>query len=128
MGSGFRMSDFELRKDIGISSAHNAYLTSLLETGIVGTALMLLAVLTAYWRMLKGALRSQDKTCLFYFGVISASLLFAMGERFLINVGNPTSILLIFSLFYSRLLPFSQKTRLTDTSKEPELLLTKAHI
>ncbi len=114
LGNGFRMSDLKLYKEIGISSAHNAYLTSLLETGAIGTTIMLLAVLTAYWRLWNTARRHGDKTSLFFFGILSGLLLFGMGERFLVNIGNPTSMLVIFALFQSRMLPTPEQSQTAD--------------
>jgi len=97
-GYGFRMSEV-LFFSSDMASAHNAYLSSLIETGIVGTVLLLTAVMLSLGKLAKYSLKYKDKTCIFYFSILFGSMLIGLGERFIINIGNLTSILCMFPFF-----------------------------
>lgn len=101
LGIGFRMSDTVISSQNVSSSAHNAYLTSLIETGFIGTTLLLSAVIWGLWRLGTLAWNGRDRSALFYFGILSGSMVFGLAERFLFNLGNVTSLLCFFALFYS---------------------------
>lgn len=84
---------------IQASSAHNGYLATLVDIGIVGfCAIMYLVIAGFYrlWNKLKDTENLHTYTTLFAFVV--AYLALAMFERYLINVGNPASLLFMFSI------------------------------
>jgi O-antigen ligase len=93
LGVGFRAHEHILKVD---TSAHNGYLATLAEVGLVG----FLAVLYLVFRGLR-LLRAniKDPSHLFsysiLFGLCVGYLLLAVFERYLINVGNPTSLLFL---------------------------------
>lgn len=99
-GIGFRTSEKYLSDLIG-GSAHNIYLTSLVETGIIGTFIMFFAVFSALWILGKAAWQERDRISLFLVSLLVASLVFGVGERFLINIGNVSSLLCMFALFHA---------------------------
>lgn|GEM_PF-4368119 len=103
IGIGFRMSDTVVQKALGEASVHNVYLTTLAETGIVGTFFMMLAVCFALYRLFIMAWKYQDKNCIFYFGVLMGASIFGMAESNLINIGNVSSIICLVGLIYSRI-------------------------
>lgn len=89
LGIGFRAHEHIL----GVSS-HNGYLATLAEIGLPGfIAIMYLIFTGAYrlWRITQKAELVYNYTILF--GLICGYLFIAIFERFLINVGNPTSLL-----------------------------------
>lgn len=94
-GIGFRLSDSFL-----YGSAHNAYLMSIVETGIIGTVLLLASVVWTIIILIKDYLHTSNKVSLFLLGIIAGSMAFGVGERFLINVGNVTSLMVLFSIPY----------------------------
>jgi O-antigen ligase len=102
LGIGFRMSDSILTEYAG--STHNYYLMILLETGIIGMIPLMLAIIISLWRLFLDSMRYKDKLSIFYLGILSGSLIFATGERILINIGNVTSLLALNSIIYSGLL------------------------
>lgn len=100
IGVGFRMSDKILSMQ-SMGSTHNVYLMILMESGIIGTILLLLSMAMCFINLGGKALKHKEKTSLFYIGLLSGTLVFGMGERFLINIGNLSSLLLIFALFHA---------------------------
>jgi O-antigen ligase len=98
IGVGFRMSDKILESMV---STHNVYLMILLESGIIGSILFLLSIAMCLIKLWKKAFRHKEKTSLFYIGLLSGTMVFGMGERFLINIGNVSSLLLFFALFHA---------------------------
>lgn len=101
VGHGFRMSEM-LFDSVEMASAHNAYIGSLVETGMVGTALLITAVMLSMIRLAKYAIKYQDNSSYFYFFLLFASLIFGIGERFIINIGNVTSILCMFTFLIKK--------------------------
>ncbi len=97
VGYGFRMTDIFLESK-EVASAHNAYLSSLVETGIVGTTFLLSAVFLTMINLAKKTIKYQNDAAFFYLSILLAALIFGMGERFIINIGNVTSILCMFAI------------------------------
>jgi O-antigen ligase len=78
------------------TSAHNGYLATLAEVGVIGFVGVLYLVvrgLRLLWSYSKEPERGFTYSVLF--GLCLAYLLLALFERYLINVGNPTSLLFL---------------------------------
>jgi O-antigen ligase len=92
-GVGFRAHEHLLKVD---TSAHNGYLATLAEVGVIGFVGVLYLVvrgLRLLWSYSKEPERGFTYSVLF--GLCLAYLLLALFERYLINVGNPTSLLFL---------------------------------
>jgi O-antigen ligase len=100
LGVGFRAHESLVKVD---SSSHNGYLATLAEIGILGFLGVLFLVMRGM-RLLwtgsrePGAAFSQS----ILFGLCAGYLLLAVFERYLINVGNPTSLLFLVSIMRSK--------------------------
>lgn len=93
LGVGFRAHEQFLKVD---SSAHNGYLATLAEVGIIGFLGVVYLVargLRFLWVSTGSSERLSSSSLLF--GLCVGYLLLAVFERFLINVGNPTSLLFL---------------------------------
>ncbi len=93
LGVGFRAHEHILKVD---TSAHNGYLATLAEVGIIGFLAAMYLVLRGVrllWANSKEASRAYSHSILF--GLCIGYLLLAVFERYLINVGNPTSLLFL---------------------------------
>lgn len=93
LGVGFRAHEHLLKVD---TSAHNGYLATLAEVGVIGFFGVLYLVgrgLRLLWAGSKEPERGFTYSVLF--GLCLAYLLLAVFERYLINVGNPTSLLFL---------------------------------
>jgi O-antigen ligase len=99
LGHGFRMSEVMFYHDQDMTSAHNAYLSSLMETGIIGTFFLLAAVLLTLFNLAKTAWYFKSNTYIFYFSLLLGATIFGLGERFIINIGNLTSILCMYTFY-----------------------------
>jgi O-antigen ligase len=100
IGVGFRAHEFLLKAD---SSSHNGYLATLAEVGILGFLGVLSLVARGVYLLWAGSREpgpgfSQS----ILFGLCVGYLLVAVFERYLINVGNPTSLLFLVSIMRSR--------------------------
>jgi O-antigen ligase len=100
LGVGFRAHEHLLKVD---TSAHNGYLATLAEVGILG--FIGVGYLTV--RGLNLLLAGSSKPDTWFrdsvlFGLCVAYLLLALFERYLINVGNPTSLLFLLSIMRPR--------------------------
>ena len=96
LGVGFRAHEFLLKVD---SSSHNGYLATLAEVGLLGFLSVLYLVARGLHLLWAGSREpgpgfSQS----ILFGLCVGYLLLAVFERFLINVGNPTSLLFLVSI------------------------------
>ncbi|MDO8357091.1 MAG: O-antigen ligase family protein [Nitrospirota bacterium] len=96
LGVGFRAHEYLLKAD---SSAHNGYLATLAEVGLLGflaVAYLITRGMSLLWAGSReiGAGFSQS----ILFGLCVGYLLLAVFERYLINVGNPTSLLFLVSI------------------------------
>ena len=96
IGVGFRAHEFLLRVD---SSSHNGYLATLAELGLIGflaIACLIARGLHLLW------VRAQEPEGGFVpsllLGLSVGYLFLAVFERYLINVGNPTSLLFLLAV------------------------------
>jgi O-antigen ligase len=100
IGVGFRAHEFLLKAD---SSSHNGYLATLAEVGILGFLGVLFLVARGLYLLWAGSREpgpgfSQS----ILFGLCVGYLLLAVFERYLINIGNPTSLLFLVSIMRPR--------------------------
>jgi len=96
LGVGFRAHEHILKVD---TSAHNGYLATLAEVGIIGFLAVMYLVLRGL-RLLWASIKNPSHvfTYSILFGLCVGYLLLAVFERYLINVGNPTSLLFLLSV------------------------------
>ncbi|HSQ51744.1 MAG TPA: O-antigen ligase family protein [Nitrospiraceae bacterium] len=99
LGVGFRAHEFLLKAD---SSSHNGYLATLAEVGMIGFLGVLFLVVRGLRLLWVGSREpgpgfSQS----ILFGLCVGYLLLAVFERYLINVGNPTSLLFLVGIMRS---------------------------
>jgi O-antigen ligase len=102
LGVGFRAHEFLLKVD---SSSHNGYLATLAEVGMLGFLAVLFLVargLRLLWVGSREPGPGFSQSILF--GLCVGYLLLAVFERYLINVGNPTSLLFLVGIMRSRAL------------------------
>jgi len=81
------------------SSAHNGYLATLVEIGILGFLSAMVIVfsgLVGLWRRTAAGERSSAILLALFFGY----LVIAMFERYLFNQGNPTSLIFMLGVFF----------------------------
>ncbi len=83
------------------SSAHNGILASFIDYGIVGGSLGLL--LMAFPLILAGkrAWSTGEKEFVFISGYGIGYIILSLGERYWFNVGNPTSLMMLYLIFYT---------------------------
>lgn len=98
LGIGFRAHEHVLKAD---TSSHNGYLATLAEIGLPG----FLSVVYLVWRALRrwwGAAHEPDLAdhASILFGLCVGYLLLALFERYLINVGNPTSLMFLLAVMH----------------------------
>jgi O-antigen ligase len=96
LGVGFRAHEFLLRAD---SSSHNGYLATLAEVGLLGFLSVLYLVARGLHLLWAGSREPEPGfSQSILFGLCVGYLLLAVFERYLINVGNPTSLLFLVSI------------------------------
>ena len=95
-GVGFRLSG----QLLGLS-AHNGYLMSLVETGIIGTTLLFIYFIWIIVNLSRYYYKTLDNVSLYYLAIIIGITVFGMGERYLLNIGNVTSIMVFFAMNHS---------------------------
>lgn len=103
IGVGFRAHEFLLRVD---SSSHNGYLATLAEVGLIGflaVSYLIIRGLHLLWIRVKESEEGFVHSILF--GLCVGYLFLAVFERYLINVGNPTSLLFLLSVMQPELEP-----------------------
>jgi O-antigen ligase len=96
IGVGFRAHEHLLKAD---TSAHNGYLATLAEVGVfgfLGVLYLIMRGLHLLWADSHDPERGFSQSILF--GLCVGYLLLAVFERYLINVGNPTSLLFLVSV------------------------------
>lgn len=99
-GVGFRAHEKLLK--IG-TSAHNGYLAMLAEIGIVGFLAVIYLIVSGIlglWMILRKE-REMVYAYSILFSLCLSYLFLAMFERFLINMGNPTSLLFVIGVLMS---------------------------
>ena len=93
----------------GQASAHNGYLAILAEIGIIGSV----ALVYPIWKGIKFLrIKNTFEPAVSYAVLIAigiAYLYVALFERYLINFGNPTSIVFLIAIF-SYLIPYGERT------------------
>jgi hypothetical protein len=100
IGVGFRAHEHLLKAD---TSAHNGYLATLAEVGVLGFLGVLYLIvrgLHLLWVDSHDPERGFSQSILF--GLCVGYLLLAIFERYLINVGNPTSLLFLLCIMQPR--------------------------
>jgi O-antigen ligase len=100
LGVGFRAHEYLLKAD---SSSHNGYLATLAEIGVLGFLGVLFLVargLRLLWVGSREPGPGFSQSILF--GLCVGYLLLAVFERYLINVGNPTSLLFLVGIMRPR--------------------------
>ena len=95
LGVGYRAHQEFIRA----SSAHNGYLAMLAEVGIVGFLAVMVMIFYRGWSLFRSYFRQRDRLIVIYFGFFTGFLALAMFERYLLNVGNPASLLFLLILF-----------------------------
>jgi O-antigen ligase len=96
LGAGFRAHELLLKAD---SSAHNGYLATLAEVGILGFLGVLYLIVRGMRVLWDGSRKPESGfSRSILFGLCVGYLLLAVFERYLINVGNPTSLLFLLSV------------------------------
>lgn len=100
IGVGFRAHEHLLKTD---SSAHNGYLATLAEVGVLGFLGVLYLVVRGL-RLLWADSHDPDRVFIqsILLGLSVGYLLLAIFERYLINVGNPTSLLFLLCIMQPR--------------------------
>jgi len=95
-GIGFRAHEHLLT--VG-SSSHNGYLAMLAEIGLFGFLAVMYLILSGTFFLWKQARFPENKhTHSILLGILIGYLFLAVFERFLINVGNPTSLLFLLGI------------------------------
>jgi len=89
-GIGFRTHD---RYMSSLPSAHNGYFSMLADTGAIGLLLALTLIGICFQRLLR-MVRTGDRTAIVGFSLVSGYLFVAVFERYLINFGSSTSVLM----------------------------------
>jgi O-antigen ligase len=93
-GVGYRSLEHHLTE---ASSAHNGYLSVLAEIGIMG-ALPLAVFMTLRTRGLWSRVRARDRLGTAGLALVAGMAVESLFERYLINFGNPTSLLFLLVL------------------------------
>lgn len=103
IGTGFRAHESTLQ--VGVSS-HNGYLATLAETGILGASCLvylLLRGLVFMWGKARTRGFEYGNPFSILVGLSAGYLVVGFFERYLINIGNPTSMLFLMAVFsYAR--------------------------
>ena len=99
-GIGYR--GHEARLTLG-SSSHNGYLAMLAEVGIVGFCAIIFIIVSGILKLRDRLKKEKDRiyTYSIFFGICYSYLFLAIFERYMINSGNPTSILFLIAIFWS---------------------------
>jgi O-antigen ligase len=96
IGVGFRAHEFLVKID---SSSHNGYLATLAEVGVIGFLGVVYLVVRGLRLLWVGSQESGPGfSQSILFGLCAGYLLLAIFERYLINVGNPTSLLFLMAI------------------------------
>jgi O-antigen ligase len=96
IGVGFRAHEYLLKTD---SSSHNGYLATLAEVGVIGFLGVAYLVVRGSRLLWVGSQKSGPGfSQSILFGLCAGYLLLAVFERYLINVGNPTSLLFLVAI------------------------------
>ena len=98
-GVGLRAHESLLKTN---TSAHNGYLATLAEIGFLGFACVIVFIFSGIVNLFRASLsdegwRDVQSTLL---GLVIGYMVMAIFERYLINFGNPTSLLFLLGIFF----------------------------
>lgn len=123
-GVGLRAHETLLKTN---SSAHNGYLATLAEIGFIGFTCVMALVITG---ILNLARRQDDPQWqdvqAVLLGLALGYLALAMFERYLINLGNPTSLLFLLAILFPRAVTRSATASKYRTEPERRAKLPRA--
>ena len=80
------------------SSAHNGYLAMLVDIGIVGFCAIMYLVIYGIVKLKRHLTPDMTKVNSTLFAFLVAYMILAMFEPYLINIGNPASLLFMFAI------------------------------
>lgn len=83
------------------SSAHNGILASFIDYGIIGGSLGLLLLAHPLILAGKRAWSRGEREFIFISAYGIGYIVLSLGERYWFNVGNPTSLMMLYSIFYT---------------------------
>jgi hypothetical protein len=83
-----------------ISSSHNGILANLVDYGFPGAMMSIAIMLLPIYISMCRAWTYLEKEYLLMSSLGVGYIVMGMGERYWFNIGNPTSILILFTLFY----------------------------
>jgi len=125
LGVGFRQHE---RYMTILPSAHSGYLSMLAETGILGFLSVMVLISKCAWRLFRMAMSGHELAML-GMSFVGGYLFIAIFERFLINVGNPTSMLAwLFLLMPNRRGPVTQPEATAQHASGATSLATEANL
>jgi len=117
VGVGFRAHEQLLT--VG-SSSHNGYLAMLAEIGLFGFAAVMYLVFSGVYLLWKQTKSIEYKyTHSILLGILMGYMFLAVFERFLINVGNPTSLLFLIGILAPTLRHIEPKSKRLRTLENP---------
>lgn len=98
LGVGFRAHDVLIKSQ---TSAHNGYLALLAEIGIVGFSAVMYLLISGMWR-LRSLIHNAETAPMAspMLGLCAGYCFIAIFERYLINIGNPTSLIFMLAILY----------------------------
>ena len=91
---GVENEDYGVETWLDISSTHSGYLGTLVETGFLGAGAVLVILFRRGRSLFRAALQG-DAAAQLASAFMAGYLLLALFERFMFNVGNPTSLLFL---------------------------------
>ena len=102
IGVGFRAHDAMLHALVKTeSSAHNGYLSLLAEVGLFGFISFFYIMAAGMLHLWRATLeREKAYIATVFLGLCVGYCFVALFERYLINIGNPTSLLFMLAIFY----------------------------
>ena len=129
LGIGTRMQDrYYQDATTGVKSVHNGYLGLLIENGVLGAFCLFPIIIIGIWRLFRAA---RDRQTVPYIGslLLIGYLFIACFEPRLLNVGNPTSVLVILVILdpsHGQIVPRLRPVRYSQHRLIPELRLRQA--
>ncbi len=101
-GWGTRANEVLLQEksQVFASSTHNGILANLVDHGIPGGVLCITLMFWPVLLCLRSALFNVDKRHWLLLSLLGSYVLLGIGERYLFNVGNPTSVVILITLFF----------------------------
>lgn len=115
-GVGFRQHEDLVRS---ASSAHNAYLAMLADTGLFGLIAYVLLISVSLWEAWRQQMPIRARMVLL--AVITSYAVLGLFERRALNAGNPYSILFVICCFYSLRTRAAKRSHTVDQRLRNEL-------